>query len=60
MMQNPKPESRNPKEARNPESELGSAPLIGAARCYPSFRISAFGFPSAFGLRLSAFTSLSS
>src|SRR5262245_38937643 len=46
---NPKPEIRNPKEARNPKSEKARRVLR------KSFRISGFGFLSDFGFRISDF-----
>jgi hypothetical protein len=49
MMGNPKTEIRNPKEIRKPNSE---APFADATSWV---RLSAFGFLSAFGLRISDF-----
>src|SRR2546426_617971 len=46
--QNPKPEGRNPKEIRNPNSRRSAGDWL---------RISDFGFPSAFGFRISDFSS---
>jgi len=46
-LDNPKPEIRNPKEARNPKLETDGAD--GAA----SFQVSSFGFLSDFGVRIS-------
>jgi len=61
-MANPKPEIRSPKEGRNPKyegrtskSEFPGSPLTPAADCWFGFRISVFGFPSDFGLRVSGF-----
>jgi hypothetical protein len=58
MRGNPKPEIRRPKEARNPKAKDGSA-VPNSATGHPfGFRVSAFGFPSDFGFRVSDFTLL--
>ncbi|MEI7940364.1 MAG: hypothetical protein WCK27_27090, partial [Verrucomicrobiota bacterium] len=48
-----KTEGRNPKEGRNPNSENGLSRLAAAPPGWLSIRTSAFGFLSAFGLRIS-------
>jgi hypothetical protein len=49
MTGNPKPEIRNPK------AEDGSGRQIPTARLFFRLRVSAFGFPSDFGSRISDF-----
>ncbi|MEI7939081.1 MAG: arylsulfatase [Verrucomicrobiota bacterium] len=53
---NPKPETRKPKEDRNPKSEW--AARVPCKRGRISFRASDFGFPSDFGFRISDFAPL--
>jgi hypothetical protein len=55
MIGNPKSEIRRSKEDRNPKADDGSGRQIPTARLFFRLRVSAFGFPSELGPRISDF-----